>query len=286
VGARVASLGNLTVGGTGKTTLALHLAARARERGIECAIVCRRYRPGPAGAGDEELLFRERLAGAAVFAGTRKLDLARAAAARGARLILVDDAFSHWALARDADVVLLDASDPLGGGRLLPEGRLREPLRALQRAQACVVTRLDPSRDSGALISQLRELAPAARFATARHEILGAYDASGGRLAPGSGVVLLTATGNPQAVLDSARAEGLNVVQWRFFRDHHWFTRRQVEEWLETARASAARLLLTAKDAVRWPPERRGEIAILQVRWQWIEGGAAVEALVFGDDEA
>src|SRR5262249_48949234 len=100
VAARVASVGNLTVGGTGKTTLTLHLAARARARGLEVAVVCRRYHPGPDGQGDEEKLYRSALGAERVFAGERKRDLAARAAAAGFTLVLVDDGFSHWGLER------------------------------------------------------------------------------------------------------------------------------------------------------------------------------------------
>jgi len=96
VAARVVSVGNLTVGGTGKTTLTLHLAAEAARRGLDPAVVCRRYHPGPGGFGDEEALYRERLGESMVFAGSGKRALAARAAAAGRRLVLVDDGFSHW----------------------------------------------------------------------------------------------------------------------------------------------------------------------------------------------
>ena len=130
VGARVVSIGNLSVGGAGKTTLVLHLAKALQRDGVRVGVVTRRYRPGPAGFGDEELLYREALGSEAVYAGRSKLELARQAAAQRCELILVDDGFSHWPLARDLDVVLLDRTDLWGGGRMLPGGLLREPVRA------------------------------------------------------------------------------------------------------------------------------------------------------------
>src|SRR5262249_56095535 len=89
---------------------------RALERRERVAVVARRYRPGPGGFSDEELLYRAALGEGRVHAGRSKRDLARAAAAAGATLVLVDDAFSHWGLERDLDVVLLDRNDPWGGG--------------------------------------------------------------------------------------------------------------------------------------------------------------------------
>ncbi len=282
VRARVVSLGNLSVGGTGKTTLALHLAARASERGTACAVVCRRYRPGPGDAGDEELLLRERLPGTPVFAGDSKRELARAAAASGAALVLVDDAFSHWRLARDCDLVLVDGADPLGGGRLLPAGRLREPLRALQRADAVIVTRLAPGAAPDDAFATVAPYAPAALLAAGRHEIVGAFDSHGAPLPAGAPVFVVTATGNPGAVRASAAEAGLDVRGARTFRDHHWFSAGEVREVLAAARPLGARVLLTAKDAVRWPRAAREDAAVLEVRWRWVASGEAVERLAFG----
>ncbi|MFI5370553.1 MAG: tetraacyldisaccharide 4'-kinase, partial [Candidatus Eisenbacteria bacterium] len=105
VPARVVSIGNLTTGGTGKTTLTLHLATRARERGVDAVVVVRDYRPGRDGLGDEHLLYRRVLGAGAVFGGRVKRHAARAAARAGHALVLIDDGFSHWGLARDLDVV-------------------------------------------------------------------------------------------------------------------------------------------------------------------------------------
>ena len=283
VGARVVSIGNLSVGGAGKTTLVLHLAAAARDRGVDVAVVTRRYRPGPAGRGDEELLYRAALGDPATFAGARKLDEARRAAQLGARLVLVDDGFSHWPLERDVDVVLLDRTDLWGGGRLLPAGTLREPIRALQRAQAVVVTRLSPEEDPAPLLDEVRRRAPAALLAAARHVTAGVRDLEG-REVPASGPArVLTATGNPRAVEASAREAGFGPVTLSAYRDHHWFTPEEAVR--EHAAAAGGLLLLTGKDAVRWPAGApRDRVAVLGTRWRWITGGEAVERRVFGED--
>lgn len=281
VGARVASIGNLSVGGAGKTTLALHLAARARARGVDAAIVCRRYRPGPEGEGDEERLFRAAVGKARCFAGRSKLALAREAAAAGAKLVLVDDGFSHWPLARDADLVLLDRTDLFGGGRLLPAGRLREPLRALQRASALVVTRLEAGEDPAPLLAAVRPYAPAALLSAARHRVSGVRDAEGRLYAARGAAHVVTATGNPGAVVASALEAGFAPVTSSAYRDHHWFTAAEVQR--EAAAAGGGALLVTAKDAVRWPsvPGTRAPL-VLEVEWEWVLGGEAVEQHVLG----
>ena len=282
VPARVVSIGNLTVGGTGKTTLTLHLVRRARERGLRVAVVCRRYRPGPGGRGDEEVLYREQLGSEAVFAGSSKRDLAIRAAVAGFELVLVDDGFSHWALERDLDVVVLDARDLWGGGRLLPAGRLREPRRALQRARVVVVSRLGPGEDPGPLMAEVRAYAPGALIGAARHRVSGVRSFEG-TPAPAAGKALvLTATGNPRAVEASAREAGFEVVELRAYRDHHWFGPGEARRALDGAAAAGAVVLLTPKDAVRWPRSAPSVgLRVLEVAWEWRVAGEAVEQLVF-----
>jgi len=283
VAARVVSIGNLTVGGAGKTTLALHLAQRARARGERVAVVARRYRPGPAGFGDEELLYRAVLGEANIFAGRNKRELARAAAAQGASLVLVDDAFSHWALERDLDVVLLDRTDLWGGGRLLPAGRLREPVRAIQRAGVVVVTRLAAAEDPTPLLDEVQRRAPAALVAAARHAVAGVRDLAGAPRAASGPARVLTATGNAAAVAASAREAGFAPVTLAEYRDHHWFT--LAEATREHALAAAGTLLLTAKDAVRWPDGApRERVAVLETRWEWVRNGEQAERMI-GDPE-
>jgi tetraacyldisaccharide 4'-kinase len=283
VPARVVSIGNLTVGGTGKTTLTLHLARRARAAGIDVGVVCRRYHPGPAGHGDEELLFAQAVGNDRVYAGRHKVTLAEAAARASRTLVLIDDGFSHWALARDVDVVLVDASDPWGGGRLLPAGRLREPKRALQRADVVVMTRLDRDVDADVLRREIARAAPAALIAGGTHERVAvrrwapphdAIDAAG----PAR---LVTAIGNPAAAARSLRDAGFDPVTLSAYRDHHWFRADEAARERSAAARDGARLVLTAKDAVRWPERAaESEVAVLEVVWRWRWGGDEVEALI------
>ena len=282
VPARVVSIGNLTLGGTGKTTLTLHLAHRGRDRGLAVAVVSKRYRPGPGGRGDEEALYQERLGDARVFAGRRKLSLAARAAAAGFELVLVDDGFSHWALERDLDVVLLDGRDLWGGGRLLPGGRLREPRRALQRAGVVVVSRLSPGQDPAPLMAEVRAYAPGALIGAARHRVSGVRNLGGAPAAASGRARVVTATGNPGAVEASAREAGFDVVALSRYRDHEWFGAAAARRELDAAAAAGAVVLLTAKDAVRWPREAPLEnVRVLEVEWAWCAAGEAVEQQVF-----
>jgi tetraacyldisaccharide 4'-kinase len=188
-------------------------------------------------------------------------------------------------LARDLDVVLVDARDPWGGRAMLPAGRLREPLRALQRAGCVVVTRLGPGEDPGPLLREVAALAPAATLAAARHRVTGVRSLDGGAPArPGERVRVVTATGNPDAVRASAEEAGLVVVGGTRYRDHHWFSPADVARERARAQADGVRLLLTAKDEVRWPA--RGTVGVgvlvLDVAWEWVSGGDAVERRALG----
>jgi tetraacyldisaccharide 4'-kinase len=284
VGARVVSVGNLTVGGTGKTTLTLHLARQALAAGADVAVVTRRYRPGPAGRGDEELLYRAALGPERVHAGRRKLALAQRAAAERRDLVLVDDGFSHWPLARDLDVVLLDAGDSPGGGGLLPAGRMREPWRALQRAECVVISRLPDDADPEAWIARARPWAPAAVFAAGRHRIAGVQALDGTPAVACGPARVVTATGNPEAVARSAREAGFAVGDVAAYRDHHWFSGAEAAAELARAAREGAALVITAKDAVRWPAGAADpRVRVLEVEWQWRAGGDAVERAVAGE---
>jgi len=281
VAARVVSIGNLTVGGAGKTTLTLHLARRATTRGLAAHVVCRRYRPGPDGEGDEERLFRDALGAAVVHAGRVKRALAEQAARSGAALVLVDDGFSHWGLERDLDLVLLDSQDLWGGGRMLPAGRLREPRRALQRAEIVVISRLPAEGAADAAIDSVKRYAPAALVATGRHAVSGFRRVDRTACGRPERVRVVTATGNPGAVARTAEEAGCVVVSRATYRDHHWFDEAEARRELGHATHEGAKVLLTAKDAVRWPlPD--SDACVMDVEWSWRSGGDEVERRVFG----
>jgi len=294
VPARVVSIGNLTVGGTGKTTLTLRLAVEARRRGIRCAVACRDYRTDAAGWSDEGYLYRDALGDGTdggVFVG-RKPDCAARAAAAGFELVLVDDGFSTWSLERDLDLVLLDARDPWGGGALLPAGRLREPRRALQRAEVVVVSRLAPGQDPAPLLAEAKEYAPAALHAAGRHAVRDVTPLESGAPATGTRRArVVTGTGNPEAVAATAREAGLEIVGLSAYRDHHWFRAGEIAHELDQAAREDAAVLLTEKDAVRWRAGggRGGgpaPVLVLRVGWEWVTGGDAVERRVLGGDDA
>lgn len=279
-GLPVISIGNLVAGGTGKTPMTAWTARALRDSGVRVAVVCRPVGGAvPGGEGDEVLLLRQALPGVRVLAARVKsvgaLDAARAlrAEGRGPAVVLVDDGFSHRALVRDLDIVLLDAARPIGNGHLLPRGPLREPPTALARAQVVIATRAD--RIDQALLDQtaaaLGRLAPGAIIAAAQ---LVPVPLTGG----GTDVVCLSGLARPGELARSASAAGLNVVHELCYPDHHRFTAREWQDAVRRAAAVDGGLVVSAKDAVRLTPAQRERARVLEVEWRFLRGEAEVRA--------
>mgnify|MGYP001051290425 FL=1 len=146
-----------------------------------------------------------------------------------------------------------------------------------------VVSRLRAGEEAAPWLERAARLAPGALMAAGRHRVTGVRALAGGAVPAGARVELLTATGNPAAVEASAREAGLRVDGVRTRRDHHWFTRREAGAALERARRAGGWVLLTAKDEVRWPGGApRERVAVLEVDWEWVCGGEAVERVALG----
>jgi tetraacyldisaccharide 4'-kinase len=277
VGGTVVSVGNLTAGGTGKTPLvgwaARSLAAEGRRvcvlsRGYRRANERRRVVVSDGGrlladareGGDEPRLLAEQLLGAAAVIS----DADRVAAARWAREVLgtnafvLDDGFQHLRLARDLDILTLDGTDPWGGGRLLPRGRLREPTAGLARADCVVITRADLAEDIESLrgeverLSEGRAVVLTSRFRTRALRPLKPEDAEGFDGRAPRPVAAFCAVGNPRAFFAQLRREGHELAHERAFPDHHAYAQTDLDRLTREAESRGARALLTtAKDAVK-----------------------------------
>jgi tetraacyldisaccharide 4'-kinase len=273
----VVSVGNLTTGGTGKTPLVMYLARVFQASGFHPAILTRGYRSRAEKSqllasdgsqalcaveecGDEAFLMAEKLRGVPVAVGRKRNLSAQLIPGYGVdeKLVFVlDDGFQHLQLERDLNLLVLDATDPFGGGRLLPSGRLREPLSAMTRADRFVITRAHIPFDQEALETEIRlrnRLAPITYF---YHDAVSLVEPATGRthslreLAQKK-VIALSGIGNPQVFLRDLRHYQARVAGEFLFRDHHVFSQADVDRVWQAARQHGAEAVVTTeKDGTR-----------------------------------
>ena len=261
----VISVGNMTAGGTGKTPLVEWIAKTVAAHGKQVCILTRGYGrenpqrqvvvsdgetvlATPKEAGDEPYLLATKLLGsAAVICNVDRLSGGRYAIENlGTDCFVLDDGFQHLRLARDLNVVTVDATNPWGGGQLLPYGRLREPLSGLSRADCVVLTRCEQADNIEALTTQVRDLIrDRPVFASSMRSVKNL-------LPTATPVAAFCAVGNPRSFFTQLHASGYNVVLKKTFADHHAYTQQDVDHLLDEAtRAGATNLITTAKDAVK-----------------------------------
>lgn len=288
---RVISVGNLTVGGTGKTPLTIWLARWYQQQGWRVAVLSRGYGAREASpvqvvstgagplmdwrtAGDEPYMLAQALPGIPVLiAPDRYLGGRYACEHFSAQVLILDDGFQHYALHRDLDVVLIDASNPFGSGALLPRGILREPLRALRRADVIILTRVDLATATlFGLCKQMRRWhaqRPIYTTVTVAEALSqrGHDRPDGTTQLAGQRVVAFAGIGNPSALVATMEQLGAEVVEYLVFPDHHPYTEADWQAILDVAQQQhAACLATTDKDAVRVAADWDAPIPLYTVR--------------------
>lgn len=268
---RVVSVGNLTVGGTGKTPLVIFLVQRLLANGQRVAILSRGYKrtsttphllvsdgarilAGPSESGDEPFLMAQRCPQAVVAVGADRVALGQwVLEQHPVDCIVLDDGFQHRALHRDVDLVLLDATDVAGLDALLPAGRLREPLRELDRASAVMITRADASADVNAIHSRLRTVS---RLPKDIMEVVFRPESfvpmiSGEAHPIGWGhrrkAWLVSGIGNSHSFRRSAESIGMEILGETAFEDHHGYSPSDIERIRTTVQASGSDIVLTTE---------------------------------------
>jgi tetraacyldisaccharide 4'-kinase len=251
----VISVGNLTTGGTGKTPMVLWIAQRLLVEGKSTGILTRGYRgegDAAASTSDEVRLLQARLGGrVALRVGADRFARGSELAKRGVESFVLDDGFQHLRLARDVDIVLIDATNPFGGGQLLPAGRLREPLSALSRADVIVITRSD---HAPAIESAIRRDSNAPIFYARAHlesirAFRGEYPGTEYAEARSRELFAFSGIGNPTGFRADLREWGLDIPGYRVFPDHHRYTAQDVKAIEAEARAAGAvGIVCTEKD--------------------------------------
>ncbi len=273
--APVISIGNLTTGGTGKTPLVEWVCRMLARKQRRVCILTRGYgRPNPASrvivsdgstvltnaaeAGDEPFLLAQNLKGlAAVISDPNRIAAGEWALNNlGVEVFVLDDGFQHLALARDLNILTIDATDPWGGGKLLPAGRLREPRSGLTRADCVVVTRADQSDELVSLEAEIQKLIGSRPVVTSEMIVKGISRMNSGRLEElvslPQPAAAFCAVGNPESFFELLRRGGIDPVSARTFPDHHQYTQAEVDSLIRESREGGAQsVITTAKDAVK-----------------------------------
>jgi tetraacyldisaccharide 4'-kinase len=267
----VISIGNITTGGTGKTPLVEWIARAVAGQGKKVCILTRGYgreRPdrrvvvsdgesvlsNALEAGDEPFLLAKNLQGIAAVI----CDANRIAAGRDAikhlqtECFVLDDGFQHLRLVRDLNIATVDATNPWGGGKLLPYGRLRENVSGLRRADCVVVTRADQTSEVDSVVEEIKTIAGDRPVFKSRMELRRVQSLDGSSIRPAGPYSVFCGIGNPTAFFLQLRQHGFDVIRETTFPDHHSYTQAGVDNLSKAAQLVGANsLLTTAKDAVK-----------------------------------
>jgi tetraacyldisaccharide 4'-kinase len=299
-------VGNLTVGGTGKTPFVRFLAAWLGDRGLRVAVLTRGYggTRGLAGAavvslggpapdvravGDEALLLRPAAGG--VVVGKDRVSSARFARdTLHADVIVMDDSLQYRRLRKDLEVVLIDATRPFGNGLLLPLGILREPCGALRRANLVVLSRADEvaEADLGSIEARVRESGYRGEIVRAAHRPsrLNRFPEGEARSLEslrGQSVIAFCGIGNPASFRHALGRLGANVLRLAVYPDHYRFTSQDLRHLGSLASREQADLLVTTeKDAVRIPGgwSSRPDLLVLRVDVEILRGAEDLERVL------
>ena len=272
----VISVGNITTGGTGKTPLVEWVSKTLAAHGKKVCILTRGYGrkdphlqvivsdgysilASPNEAGDEPYLLATNLKGlAAVISSADRIAAGQEAINDfGSDCFVLDDGFQHLRLARDLNIVTIDATNPWGGGTLLPYGRLRENPEGLSRADCIVITRCDQINSLEALQNEITRMAGNRPIfhSEMRTSRVSSLKNGPGTLAPPARVAAFCAVGNPSSFFERVRHSGFELALSTSFPDHHNYSQAEIDSITRSAQdAGATALITTAKDAVKLRP--------------------------------
>lgn len=303
----VVSVGNLTVGGTGKTPMTAHLAREFQKRGKKVAILSRGYgglrkeltrvsdgetiHYQPPAAGEEAYWLAKALPGVIVYTCPSRYEAGMAAwQEHRPDLFLLDDGFQHFQLHRDLDIVLLDAEAPFGNCRLLPAGPLREPISTLHLADVLILTRFQPEQHQGRL-QEFQAAYPDKVVLTAGISPAGVRRYPGGDQAQPETLrarLLFAFAGiaRPRVFQETLINLGVDLQGFRNFRDHHTFTHADLTMLIEEAKTCGAEsLVTTSKDWARLGERWEADLPlwVLEVEARLGDGFPPLYERIFGE---
>lgn len=242
----VLSVGNITVGGTGKTPAVYHIARHLKDAGYRVAILSRGYRArdpgqglvvadgsrmlaGPEAAGDEAFMLAQKLRDVPVLAGRDRVSLGQKAVHDFAsEVIIIDDGFHYFRLQRDLDIVLINSRNPFGSGYLLPRGALREPPSSIARARLIILSKVDRGADVSALEKTVKHYNPQALIVKASLHAQAFKKAAGDEIVPaatlkGKRAAAVCSIADPDSFFSLLEALGATLTAKLSFPDHHWY---------------------------------------------------------------
>lgn len=274
-GVPVISVGNLTTGGTGKTPVVCLLAGYFRRRGIRVALISRGYGRGDADHNDEAEELYQRLPDVPHLQDPDRVYSAKIAVEElESQLILMDDGFQHRRLARQLDILVVDATCPFGFGHLLPRGLLREPVNGLRRADAVILSRSDQvdSQRLDQIKSEVTRHNPDLQVLVSIHRPVGLLDHRGQKepidSLRGKSVVGFCGIGNPDAFRRTIESAGAKLLDLRALSDHAEYDRPHIEslaQWVRKADGPSL-VLCTHKDLVKVRRDRLGGLPLRAIQ--------------------
>ncbi len=283
----VVSVGNLTLGGTGKTPMVKWLARWFGERGVRVAIVSRGYGASAGKHNDEALELSQSLPDVPhvqnpdrVAAATRAID------EFGCQLIVLDDGFQHRRLVRDLDIVLLDALEPFGYDHVFPRGTLREPVAGLRRAHVVCLSRSDviSAAEREAIRLRVSEIAPNAVWCELIHAASRLINSIGEsqplEALAGQRVAVFCGIGNPAGFRHTLNATHCEIAAWRVFPDHHRYSSADFASLSQLIDNSGATMAVcTQKDLVKILQPKLGDVPLwaIAIEMQFQAGQDAFE---------
>jgi tetraacyldisaccharide 4'-kinase len=302
----VISIGNITTGGTGKTPLVIRLCkqlisdSQFHLSNSQCAILTRGYKAGKdlrgesGGYGDEPAVLAESCPGVQVVVNPDRIAGASEAISRfGAKVLIMDDGFQHRRLGRELDIVTIDATVPFGYGKLLPAGLLREPVAALKRADAVVITRCDQvdKAELTQLEGKLRQINPEMVIARSVHAPVCAKSIDNREInlgeLKGKKIFAFCGIGNPDAFFNMVAGLGAELAGSKVFDDHYHYTNECLADIYEQAKRLDADLILTTqKDWVSFSPSmmpntsKDVHFAYLAIELRFISGEEKITQLI------
>ena len=287
----VVSVGNLSVGGTGKTVCVEWVARQLREAGHVVTILSRGYGKGSASQNDEALMLEANLPDVPHLQGADRSALARIAVEElEADVLVLDDGFQHRQLARNLDIVLLDATQPFVSMWPLPRGTWREPFAGLRRAHAVIFTRCDQAKPEVVeeLEADISKRFPALPIARTIHAPTSLVNSAGTESSFDqircAHVLAFCGLGHPEAFFATVRSLGANILDSRVFPDHHNYNRSDVESLASWASKfpDSTRVLTTQKDLVKLqiPDLNSRPLWAVRVELQFITGEAELKVLL------